>query len=182
MKKSIVAIAGSLVLSAAAYGGTLYVSTGGSDENDGRTSATPLKTVQSAIAKAETAIDGGETEMTIFLAAGQHTIAKDGAKADVSCRIDKPIKLVGQGSSPSDVTLKIQYSYDWSGSYDASVVYLDNADAGLFNLTVADGLIVNWGGLTSKAAICHIQSGVVSNTMIGAFSDRRASMDSRDGE
>ena len=172
MKKPIIALAGSLVVSVVAYGGTLYVSTGGSDENDGLTSATPLKTVQSAIAKAESAIDGGETEMTIFLAAGQHAIAKGGAKTDVSCRIDKPIKLVGQGSSPSDVTLKIQYSYDWSGSYDASVVYLDNADAGLFNLTVADGLIVNWGGLTSKAAICHIQSGVVSNCVLKSGTSR----------
>ena len=163
--KALLASAVSLV-AALSFGGTLYVSTTGSDDTGTGASDAPFKTIQHAYEVAQTTIWGGEPEMTVYLAPGTHQITKTVANADVQFVVEEPVKFVGQGSSPGDVTLRLQYSFDWNGSFNGNVVTLNHGGAALVNLTIADGFIFNWGGIASEAAGCTIRHGMVSNCVI----------------
>ena len=162
-----------LLTAAAGVAGEIYVSPSGSDETATGAQDAPFKSVQAAVSAANGMIDSGEAEMTIYLAPGEYKIAKDeSARQSPPFVIDGPVKLVGQGTRPSDVTLSPSYSYDWSGSYDACVVWLDHASSALVNLKIKDGMVVNWGGISSHAAGCHIASGTVSNCVISSCHSR----------
>lgn len=142
------------------FGGTLYLSPEGSDETGDGTSAAPLRNLKTAVAAAEAAIEGGETEMTIYLAPGQYPVS------DGPAIIASPIKLIGQGSIPADVVVRASYTYNWDGSLNASVLTLNHADARLENLRVTDGFCINWGGFNTRAAGIHISAGMVTNCVV----------------
>lgn len=163
---------GALLAASVARGSSLYVSTSGSDETGTGASDAPFKTIQHAYDAAQAAILGGESEMTVYLAAGTHYIKKTTGNTDVEFVVSDPVRFVGQGSSPGDVTVKLQYSFDWNGSFNGNVVTLDNAGAALVNLTVSDGFIFSWGAVSSLAAGVDIRHGMVSNCVVRSCTSR----------
>lgn len=106
-------------------GGTLtfYVSTAGSDSNDGLSAATPLLTVNQAITLAAENYDLTGTTIQIILAAGTY-----GAVTVNGNNIRAPVSIVGAGSSSTTITSAVS----------ASIYVVNGANCSLSGITLTN--------------------------------------------
>lgn len=150
-----------LATTAIVHGGTLYLSPDGDDDTGDGSSGAPFRNVKTAIAAADDAIAGGETEMTIYLAPGTYQIT------DGPATVANPIQLIGQGDAPTDVIVQSSYKNSgWGNTQDYGVFVLNHGDAVLSNLRVDNGFVLAWTGISTKAAGVHVAAGTVENCHI----------------
>ena len=160
-------------LAVSARGGDLYVAVGG--EGDGSSGESPLGTIAAAIAAANAAIDCGEAQMTIHLAAGTYT------ERDLS--VEKAISIVGEGETRGDVIVQVSETLRPAdrSSERHRVFRLAHTQALLANMTMRHGWWVTRGsGVDSGAnggnvliygggtiTNCVLDSGYVEHTTDG---------------
>ena len=159
LMKSVVACA-AMMCGAVAFAGDLYVAVGG--EGDGSSAESPLGTVAAAVAAANTAIDGGEAQMTIHLAEGTYT------EKDLS--VEKPIIIVGEGETRSDVIVQVREFLSDRSAEGHRVFRLAHAQAVLANLTVRNGWWVTRGSDVDSGAnggnVLIYGGGTVTNCLL----------------
>ncbi len=134
-----------------------YVSTTGSDENDGLTKETPFLTVGTALnALANTAELGSSI---VYIEEGLYVVTN-------SMTISTPTTLLGLGEDPSSVvvsnTVRAQYK---DGSH--RIFTLNNASSMVANLTMANGS--TWGSGASNYGggfRINVDGGTVSNCVV----------------
>lgn len=136
-----------------------YVSTGGDDEQDGMTLQTAKKTVRAAIES----LEGFDAEPSqIFIAPGTYEEAStiDGYKgvnyANYRLIVTNAVTLIGTGADPTNVVLR-------NKSGRARVLCLDNAQAGIRNLTLANGQAYQAGGYGGGNLYIGYDGGSASN-------------------
>ena len=95
--------------------------------------------------------------MTINVAPGTYNIP------DGPATVENPITIVGGGAAPGEVTIRAAAQENYGG-VNYSVFTLNNAQASLSNLRVADGFIINWGGYSdNQAAGVWVKAGTITN-------------------
>ncbi len=122
-----------------------YVTTTGSDAGDG-SQATPFATIGAAVAAADAAIAGGETDATIHVAAGTYI-----GSGHV---LTNAIAVVGAGADNTVV--------DGNGGY--RVFSLGSSDAALKGLCVSNGMFAAAGDRGSSPTTRRRSSGTTTST------------------
>lgn len=138
-----------------------YVSTEGDDENDGFTLLTAKKTVRAAIES----LEGFDDEPSqVFIAPGSYTEAtsinayKGVKNLNYRLVVTNAVTLVGLGEKPSEVTL--------ASSGRVRVLCLDNAQAGVRNLTLSNGQAYQAGDYGGGNLYIGTAGGTVTNCVI----------------
>ena len=123
-----------------------YVTTTGSDAGDG-SQATPFATIGAAVAAADAAIAGGETDATIHVASGTYV-----GSGHV---LSNAIAVVGAGASSTTI--------DGNGGY--RVFSLLSPDAALKGLCVSNGMFAAAGDM---GAGVYMEAGIVEDCLIAS--------------
>ncbi|MBQ3808893.1 MAG: hypothetical protein II840_13165, partial [Kiritimatiellae bacterium] len=135
-----------------------YVSTEGDDEKDGLTLQTAKKTVRAAIES----LEGFDAEPSqVFIAPGTYeeasTVNYNGVNnANYRLIVTNAVTLIGTGEDPSQVVLK-------NKSGRARVLFLDNAQAGIRNLTLSNGQAYQAGSYGGGNLYIGYDGGTASN-------------------
>lgn len=138
-----------------------YVSTAGSDENDG-SQGSPWASIPYAVAQLGS--EGG----TIYVGAGTYEYendynpANDPAVTNLSLIVlSAPVKIIGATGNPADVVVRRK-----EGSSRRRVFWLKHADAMLRYLTIADGYMDRNDKSTGCGANVKMSAGLVADCVL----------------
>lgn len=131
----------------AVFSNVRYVSTTGSDANDGLTEVTSFATVNTAVTNLAGAVG------RVYVAAGTYNIS-------APIIISNAISVIGMTGNPEDVI--IHNTKTISGDTDAHIFTLNHAGAGLYSLTAENSKVRN----KTQAGIVINAGGVVSNCVV----------------
>lgn len=142
------------ILPAKIEAGLRYVGEKGDDSNSGLTPGVPMATIAAAVA------DLGDTGGTICVMPG--TVSQSATAV-----ISAPVKVVGLGLTPDETIVSASKS-------GFRLFELDNADAQVINLTMANAS-VSFGSGDNGGAGAFVKAGVISNCVVSSCSARQSS-------
>lgn len=142
------------ILPAKIEDGIRYVGEKGDDSNSGLTPGVPMATIAAAVA------DLGDTGGTICVMPG--TVSQSATAV-----ISAPVKVVGLGLTPDETIVSASKS-------GFRLFELDNADAQVINLTMANAS-VSFGSGDNGGAGAFVKAGVISNCVVSSCSARQSS-------
>ena len=135
----------------ASFGGDLYVSTSGSDTNDGSSWATALASLRTAVERMDLAGSG-----TIHVGAGTYTETSASTSEDAVIVVTNNISIVGDPAAPESVVVKR------GTSVKNRMFYLNHPDAIVSGLTIRDGNVT----LSGNGGNVYVSAGTVSDCII----------------
>ena len=154
IRRFALALVGSFGLSFVLYGGDLYVSETGSDDNDGSSWETALASLKTAVQRTDI-VGGG----TIHVGAGTYSEVADSTSVNAVIVVTNSISIIGDPAAPESVIVKR------NTSVNNRMFYVNHSDAVVSGITIRGGNPTT-SSLSGNGGNVYLIAGTISDCII----------------